>query len=464
LEKWVHFYYTGECLEYTDFIITPLCVWLIFFFVNNNKDLWLGSHNPLKRYLIPALSLKIFGSIAAGLVYQYYYGGGDTMNFYACGSYVSTLFFDNFSDFLGLLNFDPVGADPSLLQYDFLYFIDDPHTWTVVRIVAVLDIISLDSYMLISLYFSLFSLYASWKFFTLLCQIYPHPELRPKFAYCIFFIPSVVFWGSGIFKDTLTMSGLYLFTVSAFYIIVKRQIKVSGFLWLGIGLYLMISIRLFFLIVLLPCIALWFFAEYRDKITKIKWIKNVSFPLLMLLSIVFITYGLSMVLQGTGELSSGVLEDRAEIFQAYHGSLGGSSYDLGITDYSDASLIKAIPAGINVTFFRPYLWEAHNLVQMIAALQSLYFLYYTLRTILRCRFSIFQLLAIDPLILFSLTFSLLYGFVAGFTSYNFGALDRYKIPALPFYMITLILVNFYKDKESRKFVVKHFEFIESQKG
>ena len=48
--------------------------------------------------------------------------------------------------------------------------------------------------------------------------------------------------------------------------------------------------------------------------------------------------------------------------------------------------------------------------------------------------------------LFTLSFSLLYGFVAGFTSYNFGALDRYKIPALPMYMITLVLVNYYREK------------------
>jgi hypothetical protein len=58
--------------------------------------------------------------------------------------------------------------------------------------------------------------------------------------------------------------------------------------------------------------------------------------------------------------------------------------------------------------------------------------------------------------LFSLSFSLLYGFVAGFTSYNFGALDRYKIPALPFFMITLILVNFYKDQDTSKLAESRF--------
>jgi hypothetical protein len=87
---------------------------------------------------------------------------------------------------------------------------------------------------------------------------------------------------------------------------------------------------------------------------------------------------------------------------------------------------------------------------MVAALQSLFFLFFTVRTVLRCGFSIFFILATDSLMLFSLSFSLLYGFVAGFTSYNFGALDRYKIPALPFFMITLILVNYHKDQDILK--------------
>jgi hypothetical protein len=140
-------------------------------------------------------------------------------------------------------------------------------------------------------------------------------------------------------------------------------------------------------------------------------------------------------------LSTTALESKAQGFQSWHGSLGGSSYDLGISDYSTASLIRAIPLGINVALFRPYIWETHSFFQLISAFQSLFFLYYTLKTIFKSGMTIFGTLANDPLMLFTLPFSLLYGFVAGFTSYNFGALDRYKIPALPFFMITLILVN-----------------------
>ena len=458
MEKWSHHFYNLHYLEYSDLIITPLFLAFIYAVVNINREVLLGQNNPLKTYLIPALSLKVFGALAAGLVYQFYYGGGDTMDFYTSGSFVAGLCFEDFGDFIGMLSSNPVLTDPTLIKYDFLDFLTDSQTWTMVRFIAMIDFFAFDSYPVISIYFSLFSLFASWKFFTFICELYPQPELKKKFAYCIFYIPSVVFWGSGIFKDTLTMSGLYLFTIYVYYVVINRKIKPSNFIWMGAGLYLMVSIRLFYLIILVPCLMLWFFAEYRDKIIKSRFVKTVSFPLLMLISMVFITYGLRKVMNSDDStLSTKALEGKAAGFQSWHASLGGSAYDLGVTDFSTSSLLRAIPLGINVAFFRPYLWETHSFFQLIAALQSLYFLYYTVRTIFRCGFSVFFLLATDPLMLFSLSFSLLYGFVAGFTSYNFGALDRYKIPALPFFMITLVLLNYYKDEQTKRVGIAKYD-------
>ena len=169
----------------------------------------------------------------------------------------------------------------------------------------------------------------------------------------------------------------------------------------------------------------------------------------MVISFFFISRGLTAVMSTNATLSKSALTSKAQEFQEWHGSLGGSSYDLGIKDFGTSSLIQAIPLGINVAFFRPYIWEAHSFFQYLTAFQSLFFLYYTVRTLFRCGFSFFFILTRDPIMLFTLSFGLLYGFVAGFTSYNFGALDRYKIPALPMYMITLVLVNYYNDQSKK---------------
>lgn len=446
MEKWSHHYFNQQYLEYTDLLITPLFIGLIYFVINSTRESMLGANSPLKRFLLPALSLKIFGAIASGLVYQYYYLGGDTMDYYTSASFVSNLCFENFGDFLGLMNASPVSVDPQYSRFDFLDFLNDTPAWTLVRITALVDLVSFDSYPVVSVNFSLFSLFAAWKFFSLLCKLYPDPVLRQRFAYSMFYIPSVVFWGSGLFKDTLTMCGLFLFTVSIHAIVIRRELRLSHFIWLVLGFYLMVSIRIFYLVILVPCLMLWFFAEFRDKIIKSRFIRTVSFPVLMLFSVGFIVFGLRGVMGSDNEISADALKDKAAGFQSWHSSLGGSSYNLGITDFSTLSLLKAIPLGINVALFRPYIWETSSFFQMIAALQSLFFLYFTLRTIWRSGFSFFYTLTSDPFLLFTLPFSMMYSFIAGFTSYNFGALDRYKIPALPMYMVTLVLINYHSAK------------------
>jgi len=51
----------------------------------------------------------------------------------------------------------------------------------------------------------------------------------------------------------------------------------------------------------------------------------------------------------------------------------------------------------------------------------------------------------NPVITFTLVFSLIFAFGVGFTSYNFGALVRYKIPCMPFYLITLQLFRYHAE-------------------
>ncbi|MCW3127620.1 MAG: hypothetical protein JWO03_3278 [Bacteroidetes bacterium] len=439
---YVHFYLL-QYLEAKDLVYTPLFVAVVYFMANTFKGRLVGFGSPLQRYFIPALSLKMVGAIASGLVYQFYYHGGDTMDFYTSASFIRELIFDKPSEALGMFSSSPVFDYPELAQYDFLPFIYDPPTWTIIRFASFANIFAFDSYPVLAIYFSLFSLYSSWKFFRLLSEIYPDPKMIKKFAYCLFYIPSVFFWGSGVFKDSLTLSGLFLFTYHIYEIVIRRKFSPSQFLWLGLGIYLMYSIRLFFLIILVPCVGFWFFAEFRDKLIKNNFLKSISFPLLLIVSTAVIIFGLGRVMNSNADLSTAALKEKAEGFQSWHGSLGGSAYDLGITDYSVNSLIKVFPLAVNVTLFRPYIFiDAHSAFQMISALQSLFFLYFFLLTLYRTRLEFFTAITQDPMILFSLTFSIFYSFVAGFTSYNFGALDRYKIPALPFFMLALVLINY----------------------
>jgi hypothetical protein len=63
----------------------------------------------------------------------------------------------------------------------------------------------------------------------------------------------------------------------------------------------------------------------------------------------------------------------------------------------------------------------------------------------------------DPNIIFCLIFSLIFAFAVGISSYNFGALSRYKIPCLPFYAAFLFILLSNGKTETKEPQVKRFK-------
>ena len=131
------------------------------------------------------------------------------------------------------------------------------------------------------------------------------------------------------------------------------------------------------------------------------------------------------------------------------GREAGSTYVLGELDGSFASMMRLAPEAINVSLFRPYLWEVNNPLMFMSALESMVFLIVTLVVILKSRLGLLKSLA-NPDILFCLVFSIIFAFAVGVSTYNFGTLSRYKIPLIPFYVLALIFIYDHVNKERKR--------------
>jgi hypothetical protein len=131
----------------------------------------------------------------------------------------------------------------------------------------------------------------------------------------------------------------------------------------------------------------------------------------------------------------------------------GSSYDLGIEN-SAMGVIKTIPTAINVTLFRPYIWEARKPIVMLNALEAFAIMLITIRLILNLGLNkIRKAIASDANIQFCLIFSLIFAFAVGISSYNFGTLSRYRIPCIPMYVLALMLI-YYKYNPPEKSIFR----------
>jgi len=135
--------------------------------------------------------------------------------------------------------------------------------------------------------------------------------------------------------------------------------------------------------------------------------------------------------------------ETAKVYQDYHleESSSGSSYRLLEFDNPIATYLLNIPGAINVTFFRPYIWEINSAAMALSALESLFVLGLFLLVLRRGGFKTnYRILKSDLVLMGLLIFSLLMAYIVGFATYNFGTLVRYKIPCLMSLLVILCVL------------------------
>ena len=133
----------------------------------------------------------------------------------------------------------------------------------------------------------------------------------------------------------------------------------------------------------------------------------------------------------------------------------GSVYSLGDFDFSYAGIARKTLPAIWVSLFRPYIFEAKNIVMMLSAVESLLFLLFTIYIFIRHGvINVFSTIRTQPFITFCLLFSILFSFAIGISTYNFGTLVRYKIPMMPFYLTGLFCIDYFicVKKEKKPFL------------
>ncbi|MEX0812145.1 MAG: hypothetical protein WD048_07995 [Chitinophagales bacterium] len=447
-------------MELKDLFLTPIYLLIFYAIASRIKGKHFSDH-PFAPYFMPALYVKFVGAIGAGMVYWFYYGYGDTRGFYKRGVYLAEALMDNPSHFFHLM-FPSNDGNASMEVMNILHSLralEDPASYFMFKISAILSFFTFSTYTCIALFFAFFSFLSSLYFYKVLYRRFP--ELYKEIAIAIFFIPSVFFWGSGLFKDSLTMSALFLVAGASFNIVERYKTQKSFFILL-FGAYLILNIKAYILLSFAPCFGLYLFLSYNYKIKSVL-LRGMLLPFFLIVGIGTGYFLLQQVSSYAGGWSLENIEDKAYDMQQWHnqvkiyemegkGSGGGSSYSVGaIGDFSITGMLKSFPKVIVITFFRPFLWEVSSPTMLFTSLEGLFFLLLTLKIVWKNGFRIFfSGIFNNPIVLFFLSFALIFGFAVGYTSFNFGALSRYKIPALPFYLLFLYFSSYFMREKTNQ--------------
>ncbi len=422
-----------------DFFIAPIFFLILTFVIYILK--FRSSIPSTKKYFIPALMIKFGGAVAVGLVYQFYYGGGDTFAYHTHGSrWIWRAFQENPLNGLSMIFGDNNYRPMEIFQYaSRIWYYRDDHSFFVVRVAAFFDLLTFNTYTATALFFAAFSFLGAWSFYQTLTRVYPN--LQQAGAYAILFIPSVVFWGSGIFKDSLTLASLFFMFSAVLRFTHLQERNFLNLIWLVFHGFIILSIKEYILLAFICAVTIFLYQFYIGEV-KSQLIKTALAPLL-LVSFVGVGYFLLNNLGGGGKYSLQNVANTAFItaqdIRYGWGKDGGSGFDIGF-DGSIGSMVSLFPVAINAVIFRPYIWEASNPLMLLAAFEALIFTFFTLRALAKSKFKL-GLLFKDPATTFFVAFALLFAFSVGISTTNFGTLVRYKIPMMPFYALTLFMMN-----------------------
>jgi hypothetical protein len=426
-------------VELRDFIVTPVLLLIICVIAYRARPHFTDS--TTRKYFFPALGLKILGAIALGLLYQFYYEGGDTYNFHSRGSrHVWEAFMNSPLAGLKLLfgGKDQIG----IYQYSSkIPFYFDSTSFFVIRIASIFDLLTFSAYTGTAVLFSLFSFAGAWALFYTFYRKYP--DLNLVIALCTLFIPSVIFWGSGILKDTIVIASLGLATYSIDRLFISGKRSWGSAALLVLSVYFIFSVKLFILQAFVPAALCWIFFKRLTAIRSV-FAKILIYPAIISLIIILGYWSVLKIGEGDVRYSIKNIAMTAKItaydIGFYSGRHAGSGYSLGELDGTFVSMLSKAPAAINVSLFRPYLWEVKNPLMLFSALEGLILFIILGFVVFKSRHRMFRVLN-NPDFIFVFLFSLTMAFAVGITSYNFGTLARYKIPLIPYFALALVLLG-----------------------
>lgn len=432
-------------MDLKDIALTPIYFLLIYAILNNIKNNM--KDKILSQYFLPAFTIKAFGSIAFGLIYYFYYGGGDTVNFYNDTRPIFEAFLDNPYIALQIITAKVGEYPPELYPYVsriYFYSAGDSDTFNVIRISGFLSFFTFNTYACISLGFALLSFTGMWKMYRVFYDLYP--QIHRPLAWAIFFIPSVYFWGSGLMKDSICMGALGWMLYGFYFTFIKREKFYLNLFYFLLACFVLFIYKRYILFAGLVPMILWGFLQYRAKI-KNTALRAASLPLLLAIGLPLSLWILSKVTEGDSKYSLETLGNTAKVSSEWLHTVGtrekGSAYTLGALDGTLTGPLRVAPQAIWLGLFQPHPWQARNIVMIISSFETSFLLIITLRILWGSGFfAIYKLLLAHPVTLFSLIFALLIAFGAAIGSSNYGSLVRYRIPMLPFYLAMLYMLRY----------------------
>lgn len=393
----------------------------------------------MKAVLVAGWVLRTGAGLLLGLLYTYYYNGGDTLIYFDDAARFAAAARADFTAYLNVL-FSNQG-----LPGDVVYGMDEPRALFLVKIASVFHLVTDGSYWLMACYFSLISFLGAWFLVKRITE--NQPSLHWPAILAFLFLPSVVFWTSGVIKESLVMGALF-FVAGVFvrYWFTRSFSIVEGIVSL-LSLWVIWKLKYYFAAVLLPVLFAtivfrmineWFLYRYKTPVKIMVWLLVLVVPTMVMTQL--------HPNFSPGRFYEVIMENNEAFTQL---SDPDDMIHFGKMETGAVSILVNVPLALVSGLFRPGVWEASTILQWAVALENLVISILTLVALWHWKTvkgSKNQLLL---LAVFTYVFVLCV-FITISTP-NFGTLTRYRVGYLPFYVFLVLCNKYVMDVVQRNF-------------
>lgn len=393
-------------------------------------------------WIIVGFSIKLLMGLSLWYIYTYYYTDRATADIYKYYDDALVILEQTKGDWLLRLQFltgYKINEDAfsSIIQKTQHWdrssvepFNDNP---TLIRLNLIILLFSQGLFHIHTLLFSFFSFLGS---IALLKFIKQYSSISSKVLFFILFlVPSIIFWNSGVLKEAWLFFCLG-FGLLFFQNLMSKQ-NIQYLIGFFVFAYLLYNIKPYIIICMLPALL------FLRLDSLFRWKRKLIAFFISQLAILIL-----FLSSYSNQVFTIIKQKKSDFVDLAIETNANSLIDTN-TYHSFSDVLLSLPMALITTLFRPGIWEATGIFTLLSAIENLFFIAVLILPILYFKKPNSKELM---LVLFSFSFLFILGCLIGLTTPVLGAIVRYKIPLLPFYLIAVFT---FVDFNKVPFIHKH---------
>lgn len=328
-----------------------------------------------------------------------------------------------------LLKSDPIqffsGLFHNTYEGGYTNFLTSKESWWndlksnfFIKVLALFNLFSFGHYYINLIFYSFITLFGPVALFRIMHNIFPAKKIPVMLA--TFMVPSFIYWTSGLHKEGLIFLGFALIAYHLYFGFKENSFPVYRVLLILLGFSLVLILRNFLILTLVPAIIAWMLAQklpYRPFIIYI------------------VVYAASLIVFFAAKYVHPKLDfpEAVVIKQQEFLNLGGNSaVTVHKLEPTFISFLKNAPQAFGLSTLRPYPSDVRHLLSLAAAVEI---------NLLLLLFFIFLFwrnkIQMNPFLYFCLFFSFSILMMIGYSVNILGAIVRYRSIVFPFLIVPL---------------------------